>query len=664
MRKLIVALPSNRDIEGTVHLEEDGRILAGPFPVCGRADSTVARRHGNPTRNPLLPFGDTPLGLYRVLGLLPSGFGTALPKKLFGPHSVLVLQPVGGDAALADANGRFHTLIQGGKESRDKRLLPTNGSLRLRDKDQKKLLRALGLKTALECECEVRAGAARGKPVAEGIDYELGDPLSGKAREALRKFIVASVFVIGAGYNLMHSLTPSVFRYVAVAYRGYLADEMEKRSGKSKSNLGSPRGDGNPVFAAGGASGDGYEGSGGGAFYQLQQNATTGPDALNQPSLEAMKEESNLGFDTPNTAVPNLGPLASPAVGNPGGPGGETAETTGPAGGAETPEEEKFIAGGGLQPDVSPGQANQFINNQKDIDAEKAQILQDAAVYQSLPADKKRDLNRKIGEVVKKQDQLYFDLDKARLKAAGASDDEIKSYQSKSATIFTSPIFENPSAVTPAKETAATKLYNDKTLGRSRDEYAALAKAAKKGRGSNQVAAGLQSNMDCGIFALANAAETPYGVTAAIALGKVKTDYSLPVSVLKSPDLQVTKLGGLSGFDMLQTARALGEVNAVPAKDIPTALAQNPRPVVVRISNQAAKNKNRWSHWVAVSRVFKGKDGTVYYQVLDSEAKKTKGIAYWKKSDMESLMVSNGLQVLPPKGKVPKLMGGSGNLGM
>ena len=299
MRKLIVTLPPNRDVEGTVHLEEEGRMLAGPFPVSGRADTTAAERHGNPTRNPLMPFGDTPLGLYRVLGLLPSGFGTALPKKLFGPHSVLVLQPVGGDAALADANGRFHTLIQGGKESWGKRLLPTNGSLRLRDKDQKKLLQAIRKNGNLDCECEVRTGAVHGKPVAISVDYELGDPLSGKAKEALRKFVMASVFVIGAGYNLMHGMNTTVFKYAAVAYKGYLADEMDKKLGRSRSKFGSPGGN-NPIFMAGGASGDGYNGANeehgstdnnqvppdnvNNSQDQLNQTATTSEDAVNSIS--------------------------------------------------------------------------------------------------------------------------------------------------------------------------------------------------------------------------------------------------------------------------------------------------------------------------------------------------------------------------------------------
>jgi hypothetical protein len=176
MRKLIVKLTKDRAVEGTIHLEENGSLIAGPFPVCGRADMVAAKSHGNPSRNPLLPYGDTPSGHYRVIGTLPSGDGTARPKKYYGPNNVLVLAPTGGDAALADANGRFHILIQGGARGPDQRLLPTNGSLRLADKDLEKLVQVLGIGKIVECECEVRIRPVKGKPVATSVSYELGDP--------------------------------------------------------------------------------------------------------------------------------------------------------------------------------------------------------------------------------------------------------------------------------------------------------------------------------------------------------------------------------------------------------------------------------------------------------------------------------------------------------
>ena len=84
MRKLIVTLPPNRDVEGTVHLEED---CAAEEPLSRLRTSRclAAQRHGNPTRNPLLPFGDTPLGFYRVLERSPPVLEPPCPENSLAP---------------------------------------------------------------------------------------------------------------------------------------------------------------------------------------------------------------------------------------------------------------------------------------------------------------------------------------------------------------------------------------------------------------------------------------------------------------------------------------------------------------------------------------------------------------------------------------------------
>ena len=84
------------------------------FEVGARADDAAAARYRNIERNPLLPYGDTPLGVYRVVGILKSGPDTEFDLESFGGHRVILLEPVSGDAALADANGRFQLLIQAG----------------------------------------------------------------------------------------------------------------------------------------------------------------------------------------------------------------------------------------------------------------------------------------------------------------------------------------------------------------------------------------------------------------------------------------------------------------------------------------------------------------------------------------------------------------------
>jgi GH24 family phage-related lysozyme (muramidase) len=177
MYKLIVSLPVNREFEGVVRLEEEGgRLVAGPFAVCGRADRKTAGRHGNPSGHALLPFGDTPLGRYKVAGIQPTGHKTSLAAERFGPHGVVVLTPTAGEAALADANGRFYIIIQGGKLGPGRRLRPTCGSLRMHDKDQKSLVRALRKSHPCVCECVAATEPVSSRTVARGASNEEADP--------------------------------------------------------------------------------------------------------------------------------------------------------------------------------------------------------------------------------------------------------------------------------------------------------------------------------------------------------------------------------------------------------------------------------------------------------------------------------------------------------
>ncbi len=167
--KIIVRLPDNRDYAGRLHVENAaGKRLAGPFPICGRANDPMARDSKNPTRDSILPFGDTPLGGYQVQKIIGSGDQTAYSSEEFGSSGIILLQPASGEAALADANGRFGFFIQGGALSRNGRLRPADGSLRLSNRDQRKLVSILRSCEPMDCECEVMEGAAkRGRRVAD-----------------------------------------------------------------------------------------------------------------------------------------------------------------------------------------------------------------------------------------------------------------------------------------------------------------------------------------------------------------------------------------------------------------------------------------------------------------------------------------------------------------
>ncbi len=156
MYKIIIRLPSNRDCAGQLHLENpSGKRIAGPFPVGGRADNKLAQDNGNPDRNRLLPFGDTPLGEYQILQIIASGTGTPYAAEEFGAAGIVLLQPKDGEAVLADANGRFGFFIQGGAVSRKGALRPTEGSLRLFNGHQRKFIAALRRLGGADCQCLV-----------------------------------------------------------------------------------------------------------------------------------------------------------------------------------------------------------------------------------------------------------------------------------------------------------------------------------------------------------------------------------------------------------------------------------------------------------------------------------------------------------------------------
>ncbi len=167
MYKIIVRLPGNRDFAGSIQIENSaGRRIAGPFPICGRADDKLARENKNPNRDPLLPFGDTPLGEYQLKEIIASGNATPYSAEEFGSSGIVLLQPGNGAAALADANGRFGFFIQGGALSRKGLLRPTDGSLRLSNKHQRELLAVLQQLNGAGCKCQVVECAKKGKRIA------------------------------------------------------------------------------------------------------------------------------------------------------------------------------------------------------------------------------------------------------------------------------------------------------------------------------------------------------------------------------------------------------------------------------------------------------------------------------------------------------------------
>lgn len=115
-----------------------GTLTCGDFSCSclGKADNATAARNGNRSRNPLMRFGDTPLGEYDIT-IGPVGW----PMGTYGTHPILDMEPTAGDALVAKLEGKRSGLAtHGGALNRQGRLRPTFGCIRVRNEHQKALL--------------------------------------------------------------------------------------------------------------------------------------------------------------------------------------------------------------------------------------------------------------------------------------------------------------------------------------------------------------------------------------------------------------------------------------------------------------------------------------------------------------------------------------------
>ncbi len=135
---LRVTLPKSRLSPGiltlTTTLQGEETVLF-TAKCLGRADTYLATQANNPTRNPILPCGNTPTGEYDCTRA-PAGAGI----RSYGPFERIALTPTGGQALQAKLAGRAGLMIHGGAPGNGGGLRPTEGCLRLSNTDIKQLL--------------------------------------------------------------------------------------------------------------------------------------------------------------------------------------------------------------------------------------------------------------------------------------------------------------------------------------------------------------------------------------------------------------------------------------------------------------------------------------------------------------------------------------------
>lgn len=210
MFRLLIEFTSNRDKCGRLALlDESGAKICGPFAVAGRASSRLAAENGNPGRDPLFRYGDTPVGGYAVRRFERSGPGTQFPSAQFGTYGVIIMEGVSGEAACAEANGRFHILLCGGKSSSSGLLRSTAGALRLSNEDQRALCAILKKSQNVHCEIVERKKLPGRGAVFDDPACEQRDPPSLAVRESRPRHLSRELLRGGAAGAMMFSFTVS-----------------------------------------------------------------------------------------------------------------------------------------------------------------------------------------------------------------------------------------------------------------------------------------------------------------------------------------------------------------------------------------------------------------------------------------------------------------------
>lgn len=126
-------LPTDRRLPGFLRVwNENSHHRLYDIPCRGKADNARAAAKGNPERDPALPWGDLPSGVYKLTRVTRYD----PPHRTFGATAIL-LDGLTGDAFSAAKNGRTGLAIHGGRGS--DRLMATYGCLRLFDRDMELL---------------------------------------------------------------------------------------------------------------------------------------------------------------------------------------------------------------------------------------------------------------------------------------------------------------------------------------------------------------------------------------------------------------------------------------------------------------------------------------------------------------------------------------------
>ena len=134
---ITVTVPHDRTQLGTLKVDEfECRCFC-------KSDTAAAVAAGNPTRDPKKKDGDMPCGAYTAtVGEVEQ------PEHSYGPHPVIRLMPIEGDALIRAKNeglkpGKLGLLLHSGPLNAQGKLRPTHGCIRVDEPDHGELVKRM-----------------------------------------------------------------------------------------------------------------------------------------------------------------------------------------------------------------------------------------------------------------------------------------------------------------------------------------------------------------------------------------------------------------------------------------------------------------------------------------------------------------------------------------
>lgn len=185
----------------------------------------------------------------------------------------------------------------------------------------------------------------------------------------------------------------------------------------------------------------------------------------------------------------------------------------------------------------------------------------------------------------------------------------------------------------------------------AREQGGELAREASQAEGPGFSGAGTQTQyQDCTIYALANAADIPYGVAAARATELIRQGDWRSAADRSNPQYVIEEKG-LTGGEVIMLAEAFGQAEVVPSSAFAKTLKEG-RAVMVNVVPEDGNVDD--GHEVVLTRAFQH-GGVPWFEMIDSNQGAQRRL-YVNAQELNTLLKENGVAFRPEPGTRPRLL--------